>query len=600
MRWLVDGKRLLSTRLVTWRRIGWIASPALYVGIAVAYFRNVWSDPTRLLIGGGSDPQQTMWTLGWPMHALAQGHNPWITDYLDYPGGVNLMWTPTPLVPALLLSPVVMAWGPTVAYNLLMTLGPALSASAASAAIYRLVQDRRAAFLGGLVYGFSPYVMAHELGHLGMVMAWFSPLVLLLLHELLIRRSWPPVLTGSLLGVAAALQLYTSSELLATTALVALFGLAALIGVAYVFRISIRPAVIALLKGGAIALVVGLILGAPGLLTMELGPQVVRGIIQQPDTFVADVASLLVPSHLRLVAPQQVAQLTASFTGLEIEWDAYVGLPLLTLLIVTTWRWRSQPLVLWASISAFAVVILSLGPHLHLFGRVFEQLPLPWWPLDRTPILAQALPSRLGMHLYLLAGLLLAHFVRGAVFARERFVVRAPAATLVCLSLLLLAPVATPWVSQRTDPLFFTSREVQRIPPGSVALVVPWAGPADPSAMNWQSAAGYRYRMPEGYAIIPGPGNSVAFDPPPSSTAHMLRAAELGEAIPAQTDTLKRSMACDLARWQVRTVVVGPMTHADEAVAALSWVLNRTPDYVLDVWVWWDVSPTCSLPAEAA
>src|SRR5262249_62042910 len=122
----------------------------------------------------------------------------------------------------------------------------------------------------------------------------------------------------------------------------------------------------------------------------------------------------------------------------------------------------------------------------------------------------------------------------------------------------------------------------------------PWAGPVDATAMNWQSAAGYRYRMPEGYAIIPGPGGSVAFDPPPSSTASVLRMIELGDAVPARTEALRRSMACEMVRWHVRTVVVGPMSHEDEAVAAMSWVVDRAPEFVQGVWVWWDVSPTCA------
>ena len=70
-------------------------------------------------------------------------------------------------------------------------------------------------------------------------------------------------------------------------------------------------------------------------MTMELGPQVVHGIIQRPDTFVTDLASLVVPDHLMLIAPQQLVKLTGSFTGLEVEWDGYVGIPLLLLLIIT-------------------------------------------------------------------------------------------------------------------------------------------------------------------------------------------------------------------------------------------------------------------------
>jgi hypothetical protein len=176
------------------RQLERLGSPVAYLASAIVYFRAVWQDPTGRLIGGGNDPMQTMWTLAWPLHALAMGHNPWITDYLAYPDGVNLMWTPTPLAPGLLLSPITNAWGPIVSYNLLMTVGPPFSAFAASAAIHRLVPHRGAAFLGWLLYGFSPYVMPQELGHLGMVMAWTPPLVLLLLHELVIWRRWPTCL----------------------------------------------------------------------------------------------------------------------------------------------------------------------------------------------------------------------------------------------------------------------------------------------------------------------------------------------------------------------------------------------------------------------
>jgi len=568
------------------RHLAW---PLLFLGLAFAYFHAAWQDPGHLLIGGASDPEQTIWTLGWPFHGLASGHNPWLTDYLDYPAGVNLMWTPTPAAPGLLVTPVVLAWGPVVAYDLLMTLGPALSAWTAAAAIHRLVPSAPGAFLGGLVYGFSPYVMAQELGHLGFVMAWLPPLLLLLLHELLVRRRWPAPLTGALLGLVAALQLYTSSEMLATSALVALVGLAVLLGVALAARVDVRPGLAALARGGAAALATGTLLTAPGLLTMFLGPQVVHGLIQPPDTYVTDVASLVVPDQLQLIAPEPLVRLTRSFTGLEVEWDGYVGLPLLALLVVTAVAWWDRLLVRWAAILAAAVVVLSLGPHPHVLGRVVTQVPLPWALLGRAPVLAQALPSRLMQHFYLLAGLLLAYFVANAVLAGGRPAVRAATAAMAGLSLLVLAPMATPWVTPHVDAPFFSGAAGRRIPAGSVALVVPWAGPGDPNAMSWQAEAGYRYRMPEGYALYPAPDGEVAFGPQGSATSGALEDIELGKGPPAPTDDLRAAMAGDLARWRVRTVVVGPMPHEDEAVATLAWLLGRQPERVDGVWVWWDV-----------
>jgi hypothetical protein len=565
------------------------AWPLAYLGLAFAYFHVAWQDPGHRLIGGASDPEQTIWTLGWPLHALAAGHNPWLTDFLDYPAGVNLMWTPTPIAPALLVSPVVLAWGPVVAYDLLMTLGPALSAWSAAAAIHRLVPNGAAAFLGGLLYGFSPYVLAQELGHLGFVMAWMPPLVLLLLHELLVRRRWPAPLTGALLGLVGALQLYTSSEMLATTALVAFAGVLVLLVVALGARLPIRPALASLARGGGAAVATGAVLGAPGLLTMFLGPQVVHGVIQPADTYVTDLASLVVPDQLQLAAPDPLVSLTRGFTGLEVEWDGYVGIPLLVLLAATAVRWWGRPVVRWAAIFATAVVVLSLGPHPHVLGHVLDWLPLPWWLLDRTPVLAQALPSRLMAYFYLAAGILLAWFVRCAVLSGRRLAVRAPAAALVGLSLVALAPMAAAWVTPHTDAAFFSAPDVRRIPAGSVALVVPWAGPGDPAAMSWQAEAGYRYRMPEGYALHPGAGDEVAFGPPTSATSGLLEGIELGRGLPTPTAGLRASIAGDLARWHVRTIVVGPMPHEDQAVAAVTWVVGRPPERVAGVWVWWDV-----------
>jgi hypothetical protein len=566
------------------RHLAWLAA---YLGLAFAYFHAAWQDPGRLLIGGAGDPEQTIWTLGWPLHALAAGHNPWLTDFLDYPGGVNLMWTPTPIAPALLLSPVLMAWGPVVAYDLLMTLGPALSAWTAAVAIHRLVPHPAASFLGGLVYGFSPAILAQELGHLGFVMAWLPPLVLLLLHELLVRRRWPAPLTGALLGLVAALQLYTSAEMLATTALVALLGVLVLLAVALAARLDVRPAAMPLVGGGPAALAVGAALAAPGLLTMFLGPQVVHGVIQPADTYVTDAASLVVPDQLQLIAPAPLVALTRSFTGLEVEWDGYAGVALLALLAITAVRWWSDPLVRWASSLAVVVVVLSFGPHLHVLGHVLEWAPLPWVLLGQAPVLTHALPARLMAYFFLLAGVLLALFVRRAGLAERR----PAAAALVGASLLLLAPIATPWVTRHADAPFFTSAAVERIPAGSVALVVPWAGPGDPNAMSWQAEAGYRYRMPEGYALYPAQDGEVAFGPPRSATSDLLEGIELGHGTPAPTDRLRRALAADLGGWRVATVVVGPMPHEDQAVAVLAWVLGRAPERVGGVWVWWDVAP---------
>ncbi len=58
------------------RQLERLGSPVAYLVIAIVYFRAAWQDPTGRLIGGGNDPMQTMWTLAWPLHALAMDITP--------------------------------------------------------------------------------------------------------------------------------------------------------------------------------------------------------------------------------------------------------------------------------------------------------------------------------------------------------------------------------------------------------------------------------------------------------------------------------------------------------------------------------------------
>src|SRR5919199_3290257 len=160
----------------------WAASGAallFYTALAFLLFWQVWTSPGHRSLGSSADPEQTMWFLGWTRFALSHQYNPLFSDFLDYPHGVNLMWNTSVLLPGALLAPVTAWQGPVVAYNLLITLSLPLSAWCAYLAIGRWVQSRTAAVVGGLLYGFSPYMMAQALAHPHMTLAFAPPLVLL-------------------------------------------------------------------------------------------------------------------------------------------------------------------------------------------------------------------------------------------------------------------------------------------------------------------------------------------------------------------------------------------------------------------------------------
>jgi hypothetical protein len=90
--------------------------------------------------------------------------------------------------------------------------------------------------------------------------------------------------------------------------------------------------------------------------------------------------------------------------------------------------------------------------------------------------------------------------------------------------------------------------------------------------MLWQAQSGMAFRMPEGYALIPGP----RANPPNSALGSEMVAIEKGAAADLAPDSLDR-MRADLRAWSVTTVVVGPMPHRVTMVALFTQLLGRAP-----------------------
>jgi hypothetical protein len=181
----------------------------VYLLLAFGLFSSAWRDPTYLSVGAAGDAELFMWMLAWVPYSISHGLNPFFTDFLVYPQGANLLWTLIPIVPGLLLSPSMVLFGPVASYNLAMTLALATSAWCAYLAVNSLVQDRLGAFIGGLVFGFSPYMLAHSLGHPNLVICATPALVLLILTELFVRQRLRAWQGGLALGLVVAAQLLT-------------------------------------------------------------------------------------------------------------------------------------------------------------------------------------------------------------------------------------------------------------------------------------------------------------------------------------------------------------------------------------------------------
>jgi hypothetical protein len=200
----------------------------LYVAISVGIFGVlVVGSPARVYIGYDTDPSVMMWFLTWWPHALTHNLNPFLTKVIWAPIGYNLAWATSMPGPSLLAYPITRSFGSVVSYNLLCLIAPALNATAAFLLCTRLSRRFLVAFTGGYIFGFSPFVLVHQLaGHLFLIFVPWVPLLLYLAMLFIERnmRSWHFIGMFALLATA---QCLTATETFVTAAMMGSFTLLA-------------------------------------------------------------------------------------------------------------------------------------------------------------------------------------------------------------------------------------------------------------------------------------------------------------------------------------------------------------------------------------
>lgn len=580
-----EGRRTLPASLP--------AFPALfaYLVLATSLFSSAWRSPAVRNIGGFRDPPMLMWFLHWTPWALAEGRNPFVTDYIGFPPGVNLMWNTTMFLPGLVLAPVTAVFGAVVTYNAFVTANVVLSAWCAFLAFRCFVVRPWAAFVGGLVYGFSPYMLAQSAEHPNLTAAYLPPLLMVLLAEILVRQRHPPWRGGTALGLLAVLQLFVTEELLASQALAAALGVALL---ALLHRDQVAAKARNAGKAFAVAAGAFSVIAAWPLTIQFFGPQRYRGPAQRPGVFVTDLANLVVPTQFQQLAPGFAVARSHWWTGNPLEWNGYLGIPLLVLLVVVAIRLWARPLVRLASLLAVALVVLSLGATLHVNGHD-TGVPLPWRLFHWLPLAEHLLPNRLMLYVDLMAALMVALWVdhlgdrRTEARSSSRWK-PAIGALVVGAALVPLVPALPYPSSPRRVPAFFTSEAVRRIPEGSVALIAPWhqVYPADP--MLWQAASGLRFRMAQGTFLGPDADGERMYGAPLSTLSLTMLQVQQSGGAPELTDELRSRLATDLSERQVETIVIGPMRHRDAMIRLFSELLGRQPEQRGGVAVWWELA----------
>jgi hypothetical protein len=580
---------------------------AVYVLLALlAYWPVAPLATTSVVNCGCYDVAEQVWFLAWTPHAILHDLNPFFTSALNVPFGANLAANTSMPLLGLLASPLTLTLGPLSAYNALARL--ALCSSALSMCL--VLRHYRArwpvAFLGGLLYGYSPYVLAQASMHLDLSFVPLLPLLVVAADDLFVRGAKSPRRAGLTLGVLAAAQYLVSSELLADFGILALAGVAVL-----VLRFPRRSmARLGRVSSGLLWAILpfALLAGYPVVFGF-LGPQHVAGTGLSPaivDLYSNDLLSPIVPTTGERLAWGLGAvgtHLMPSPGGRPApENGGYLGIPLVVCWLASVaWagarrNWRA----LFFALMLALALLLSFGPALRVDGHTV----LSWMPLrlfTALPAYSISVPARFSVFVVLslvicVAPALDALCERLASQPRRR-------TALGTLALVPLVPAGAEHSARIELPGYLSSPAVRSIAPGARVLAYPFPEVAENQAMLWQVAAGFRFDLIGGYVLTPSRprGRFVAggggYEPPtlePATVPETLfEDAYVGDAVPSTIPVAPWSadeLRTYLRRFGVDDIVLG-FLGADWAYVAyfLERELGASPAHEPGVDVWYDV-----------
>ncbi len=390
-----------------------------YLLVSVFVWWHVWvHDPVTTTTCGCGDASLFTWFLAWPAHAIAHGLDPFYSTALFSPRGFNLLANTSVLGVGTVLAPVTWAFGPVATLNVASTLSPALSGLALFVLLRRWVSWTPAAFVGGLFYGFSPFVLSSlSNAHLMSGVAIVPPLFVAGLDEILVRQERRPVGVGIGVGILIALQFFIGTEALVVMVMIGSIGVAVVIVYAWafrrvVFRRHLRFAAVAMAVSAGTAIV---LLAYPVWYALA-GPAHYSGVVW-PDFGLSFRG--IAPSGL-VHAPSPTSGLygmtsnarVGGYQGAPLS-DQYFGFGVVAVLAFGFIAWR-RDLRLWlfavtASLSAILAVGLDRGGW------------TPWRMFAGLPLLENIIPARFLIVTYLSVAVMLGLIIDHAYVAAGKW-----------------------------------------------------------------------------------------------------------------------------------------------------------------------------------
>jgi hypothetical protein len=590
---------------------------AAYLGVSLVLWWHVWSaHPTTVTICGCDDPSLSAWFLEWPAYALAHGHNPFYSAALFHPTGINLVSNTGMLAIGIPLAPVTWLFGPVASLNVALSLGPPLSAVTMFWLLRRWVPWTPAAFVGGLVFGFSPFVFVNmAVAHLNLVALALLPLMVACLDELLVRQRRRPWVTGAALGLLVTVQFFVSSEVLAMVAVCAAAAVVVLVAYAALrHRAELAARAPHAGRGlAAAAAVTAVLLAYPVWFALE-GPAHLSGLVWPDIAPGAGGISIDNLWHLRFLSKQAV-NVFAGYQGPRLPQAEYLGLGMIIVLGcgVIAWR-RDRRLWFFAALGVISVV-LSLGR---------QSFWTPWRVLAHVPLVQNVVSGRFVAITSVCVSILLAIIVGRAhdwvktwawsLGASRRSRHRSArawtgvlgAGVALAVAAVAVVPMGTalagnvPLTAQPVSIPRWFAEVAPHLPPGQVILTFPPAVTGG-SAMTWQAVDSLHFALATGA----GPSSIPERAGKERAGLEVITAAsslfsKLAPATRTNVDAVRQAVA----GWGVTLLVVPDPTAfvpRYDRTSSTAWALGfftlaigQKPQFRHDAWVWTEARPVAT------
>ncbi len=583
-----------------------MAAFGAYLVLAVVVWWNVWSShPSGVAPCSCADPALVTWFMAWPAHALLHGLSPFYSSDIFHPTGINLLSNASSLALGIPLAPVTWLFGPVATLNVAATLTPALSALAMFWLLRRWVRWAPAAFVGGLVYGFSPLMIASvATSHLMTSSLMVPPLIVACLDELLVRQRRPPRRVGLLLGVLVIVQFFLGTELLAVMVVAGAGAFVVLVAYGLLSEgTALRRRVPHALRGLSTTAVIAVVALAYPVWFLLSGPAHLAGQVWGSQVR-PGAGGIFLHSLWSVSRPGPSYFYISGYRGRPLLAVGYLGPGLVVAIAAGIAVWRRDRRLWFFGIFALMNIALSIQDS---SNPILD----PWKVLIKIPLVQNIIPYRFMALTFLCVGAALAIVIDRSHSAAEHIWRRSQrrassavvfgAAIGLIVALVAVVPIgaaeanALPLTVGRVVVPDWFNLQHGHLSRTDVVLAYPFPGIWAPPVLTWQAVDGMAFAVAGGG----GPGSIPARAGQERTGLALLSDSNWPESRAADASIANvRAVRAALTGWEVTTIVVPDPTaipstdqgwRAADAVGLITAAVGRLPISEDSALVWNDV-----------